>query len=74
VAEWLTHSPAMLQVSGACPSFGDSSEINFSNGYTVSGKEGLQGGTKMVCVALQEFTETLMSEVTTGKQITSLPL
>jgi len=54
VAEWLTHSPATLDITGSCPNSGDYSEIYFSRVNTVSGTEGL----KMVCVALQELTVT----------------
>jgi len=34
VAEWLTHSPAALEVTGSRPSFGDISENDFSNGVS----------------------------------------
>jgi len=33
--EWLTHSPVTLEVAGLRPIFGDISEINFSNWYSL---------------------------------------
>jgi len=53
MAEWLTHLPATLKIRGSCPSFGEISEIHFSN-HTISGAE----GRKMVCVKWQEFNLT----------------
>jgi len=53
MAEWLTHSPATLDVTGSHPNSGDFSEIYFLESI-VSGTEGL----KMVCVTLQELTVT----------------
>jgi len=38
VAEWLTHSPAMLEATGSRLSFGDISENNLSNQYSLQHK------------------------------------
>jgi len=53
VAEWLTHLPATLDVTGLRPYSGDFSEIYFLESI-VCGTEGL----KMVFVTLQELTVT----------------
>ena len=66
----IAYSPAMLEVTGSHPTFGDISEIHISNRYslqhgdTVSSMEGLE----MVCVALQDNLP-VMSVAITGKKL-----
>ena len=43
VAEWLTHSPATLEVTGSCPTFVGISEICFSNRYGLQHRATLNG-------------------------------
>ena len=52
VAEWLTHSPTTLEVTGSRPTFGDILEIYFSNRYSLrhgGTKNGLCGITGIDC-------------------------
>jgi len=54
LAEWLTHSPATLMVTGSRPSFGDISEVKFSNRYSLQHRgtqNGLSGVAEIVMSA-----------------------